>query len=159
MILITLGTQDKSFKRLLNLVNQAIQRGIIKEKVIAQTGWTNFASPNIETFAYLSQEELTNLVKKASFVITHGGVGSIIMCLKEKKKVVAMARQKKYKEHTNDHQNELLDAFSEDGFIIKTDENNFFASLEKVKTFTPKEYKFNNDCIIQKITEYIDNKN
>ena len=49
MILITLGTQDKSFERLLKAVDKEIENGNIKEKVIAQIGTTKYESKNTIT--------------------------------------------------------------------------------------------------------------
>ena len=40
MILVTLGTQDKSFKRLLDAIQKQIDLGYIKDKVIVQAGCT-----------------------------------------------------------------------------------------------------------------------
>ena len=41
MILVTLGTQDKSFSRLLEAIDREIENGTIKEKVVVQAGLTN----------------------------------------------------------------------------------------------------------------------
>lgn len=43
MILVLLGTQDKPFLRLLKMVSKEIDKGNIKEKVVAQTGYTAFS--------------------------------------------------------------------------------------------------------------------
>ncbi len=39
-------------------------------------------------------------------------------CLKKGKKVIAAARLKKYGEHDNDHQLQIIEAFKEDGYIF-----------------------------------------
>ena len=39
MILVTLGTQDKSFERLLKAVDKCIDKGYIKDKVVVQAGF------------------------------------------------------------------------------------------------------------------------
>ena len=44
MIFVTLGTQDKSFNRLLEKVDRQIDLGNIKEKVIVQAGFTKYNS-------------------------------------------------------------------------------------------------------------------
>ena len=41
MILVTLGTQDKKFTRLLEAIQKQIDKGNIKDKVIVQAGCTN----------------------------------------------------------------------------------------------------------------------
>ena len=40
MILVTLGTQDKKFTRLLEAIQKQIDKGNIKDKVIVQAGCT-----------------------------------------------------------------------------------------------------------------------
>ncbi|UKI27648.1 MAG: hypothetical protein L6V91_03385 [Bacilli bacterium] len=42
MILITLGTQDKQFTRLLESVQKEIDKGNIKDEVVVQAGHTKF---------------------------------------------------------------------------------------------------------------------
>ena len=46
MIFVTLGTQDKSFKRLLDSIQSEINKGNIKEKVVVQSGYTKYKSDN-----------------------------------------------------------------------------------------------------------------
>ena len=104
MILVTLGTQDKSFDRLLKAIDKEIENKNIKEKVIVQAGYTKYKSDNMKIFDLVSEEELEKLVKKCDLLITHGGVGSILLGIRNNKKVIAAARLKKYGEHTNDHQ-------------------------------------------------------
>ena len=47
MILVTLGTQDKEFKRLLDIIEDAIENDIIKEEVVVQAGSTKYDSKNM----------------------------------------------------------------------------------------------------------------
>ena len=78
MILVTLGTQDKSFERLLKQIDKEIKNHTIKDKVIVQAGYTKYPSKNMEIFDYKPKEELNELVKKCDLMITHAGVGSIL---------------------------------------------------------------------------------
>ena len=108
MILVTLGTQDKSFERLLKALDKAVKKGKIKEKIMVQAGCTKYKSKNMEIFDLTSPEELDELVRKCSLLITHGGVGSILNGIKYNKPIIAAARLSEYKEHTNDHQKQIL---------------------------------------------------
>ena len=40
MILVTLGTQDKEFRRLLEAIDREIDNGVITDKVVVQAGCT-----------------------------------------------------------------------------------------------------------------------
>ena len=117
MILVTLGTQDKDFSRLLKAIDKLIDKKVIKEKVIVQAGYTKYKSKNMQIFDLIDQEELENLTDKCSLLITHGGVGSILMGIKKNKKIIAAARLSKYKEHTNDHQKQIIKEFVKEGYI------------------------------------------
>ena len=50
MIFVALGTQDKSFTRLLETIERQIEMGNIKDKVIVQAGYTKFISDKMEIF-------------------------------------------------------------------------------------------------------------
>lgn len=157
MILVLLGTQDKSFERLLVQIDREIEKGTIKEKVIVQAGHTNYKSDNMEIFDLIPIDELEELTKKCRIIITHGGVGSIISGLRNKKIVIAAARLKKYKEHTNDHQKQIVKEFASRGYILEL--RNFSALdkiLKKAETFKPKKYESNNSNFVNLIENYIE---
>ncbi len=160
MILVTLGTQDKSFERLLKAVDGEIEKGNIKEKVIVQAGYTKYNSDNMEIFDLVSPKKLDNLMKEARLVITHGGVGSILGALKYDKVVIAAARESKFLEHTNDHQKQIVDEFEKNGYILALkDFSKLNNLLKESKTFKPKKYKSNNKEFVKMIDNYIESSN
>lgn len=156
MILVTLGTQDKVFKRLLDNIQEQIDKGNIKEKVIVQAGFTKYNSKDMEIFDLLDREQFSNLIKKCDLLITHGGVGSILEGIKQNKKVIACPRLAKYKEHINNHQVQIIDNFSKDGYIIAYhDGDDLGKILKKLKKFQPKKYKSNTCQFVQLIEKFI----
>ena len=158
MILVTLGTQDKPFKRLLKEIERQIKKGNIKEKVIVQAGYTKMKSEYMEIFDLLPTKEFNKLIKECDLLITHGGVGSIIEGLNNNKKIIAVARLKKYGEHDNDHQIQLINNFSEEGYIIGLDDfETLDEALEKVKIFKPKKIKKKQNSMKKIIEDFIDN--
>lgn len=160
MILVTLGTQDKDFSRLLKEIDKQIEEKNIKEKVIVQAGYTKYDSSNMELFDLISPEELETLVKKCSILITHGGVGSILLGLKYEKPIIAAARLKKYGEHTNDHQKQIIKEFEKNGYLLALKNfNNFDQLLIKAKKFKPNQYESNTDNFIKNIDHYIEKDN
>ena len=118
MIFVTLGTNDESFERLLKALDKEIEKGTIKEKVIVQAGCTKYESPNMEILDLVPQEKFEQLVSECSLLITHGGVGSILTGINKGKKVIAVPRLAKYKEHGNDHQLQIVENFSERKYIL-----------------------------------------
>ena len=160
MIFVTLGTQDKTFERLLEAIDKAIEKGEIKEKIIVQAGNTKYESKNMEIFDLISPDEFEKLVNKCDILITHGGVGSILTAVKKGKKVVAAARLKKYNEHVNDHQKQIIKEFEKEGYLIELkDFNQIGATLKKVEKFKPKKFKSNTDNMIHLIEDLIEKDN
>lgn len=160
MILVTLGTQDKSFERLLKALDKAVVKGKIKEKIIVQAGCTEYKSKNMEIFDLTSPEELDKLVKKCSLLITHGGVGSILTGIKYNKPIIAAARLSEYREHTNNHQKQIIKEFVKSGYILELkDFDNLDKLIKQAKKFKPKEFKSNTNKFIKNIENYIENDN
>lgn len=158
MILVTLGTQDKSFKRLLDAIQKQIDLGNIKDKVVVQAGCTKYQSKYMEIFNLIDRDEFSKLIKECDLLITHGGVGSILTGLKNDKKVIAAARLEEYKEHTNNHQLEIIEKFVDSGYILELkDFDKLDEVLKKAKNFKPKKYKSNTTEMIKLISNYIDN--
>lgn len=158
MILVTLGTQDKKFNRLLELVQNEIDKKNIVEEVIVQAGYTEYKSENMKIFKLISSEEFDKYIEKANIIITHGGVGSILSAIKKGKKVIAVPRLKKYREHTNDHQIQICNKFEQLGYIkVLNEGGNLEKILEEIKNFKPKKYISNTKNIINTLEDYIDN--
>lgn len=156
MILVTLGTQDKSFRRLLDTIEEEIINGTIKEQVIVQAGFTKYDSKNMLIFDLIPMDEFEKLVSDCRLLITHAGVGSILTGLKNNKKVIAVPRLSKYNEHTNDHQLEIMNEFYNQGYLLKLEEMKDLGKvLKEVETFKPKKYVSNNQNMIKIIEDYI----
>ncbi len=154
MILVTLGTQDQKFYRLLD----AIENSKIKDEIIVQAGGScNYQAKKMKIFKFISYEEMNDLINKCEFIITHGGTGSIIMPLQKNKKVIACARLEKYKEHINNHQTEIVSIFADLGYLLEyKDGDNLDDIIKKIKKFKPQKYKSNQEYFLKKIKEEID---
>lgn len=157
MILVTLGTQDKNFVRLLEKIDQLINNGLIKDKVIVQAGFTKYNSENMEIFDLIPQDEFNDLMDKADIIITHGGVGNIISALEKNKKVIAVPRLSKYGEHINDHQTQIIAKFNALGYIIGLqDVDELDDAVKQIKKFKPKKFVHDNSKMLNLVSELID---
>lgn len=158
MILIALGTQDKPFYRLLDAVQKQIDNKVITEEVIVQAGCSsNYKSKDMKIFDLIPIDKFDKLVEQCDVLITHGGVGTIIAGLKNNKKVIVAARLKKYKEHVNDHQLQIIENFSNAGYILSLDNfDELDKVLKKAKSFKPKKYKSNTTSFIKLLKKQID---
>ena len=157
MILVLLGTQNNSFHRLLEEIQKNIDNGTIQEEVIVQKGYTRFESKKMKLYNQLPSDEIEKLIEKADLVITHGGVGSIITAIQKKKKVIAVPRLKKYSEHVNDHQLDIVKSFNEMKYIIGLESvKELETALKKVREFEPKAYIKNTGNILKIIEDFIE---
>lgn len=158
MIFVTVGTQDKPFKRIFEMVENEIEKGTIQEEVVAQIGCTDFESDKMKVYKLMKKEQYLDYMKKATFVITHGGVGSIMDGIKMQKRVISIPRLKKYKEHVNDHQLQICEKFENDGYIIVAkNEEELESAIKNISKFKTKEYYDNNSNFVSKLKLAIDN--
>lgn len=119
MIFVTLGTQDKPFTRLLKKLDEMIEKGIIcDDEIIVQAGCTKYKSPHMTIISYIDMGEFNSYIEKSDLIIAHAGVGTIINSINHGKKVLTVARRKKYGEHENDHQVEITQKFEQMGYIV-----------------------------------------
>ena len=158
MILVLLGTQHNEFTRLLQEIDECIKSKKIDEEVIVQAGFTKYESKKMRIFDMIPKLDLDEFVERADLVITHGGVGSIIMALNKNKKVIAVPRLHEYGEHVNDRQRQIIKVFSEKGYLIGLQNvEDMPEALKDIKTFVPKKYENNNHEMLNYIENFIAN--
>ena len=101
---------------------------------------------------FTTQREMEALIQNANLIITHGGVATIIEGLNHGKKIIAVPRLKKYKEHVNDHQLQIIENFDDSGYIIGTNGvEEIEKALEKTYQFVPQKYTSNNSEFVRKL--------
>ena len=114
----------------------------------------------MEIFDLIPTDEFNEIIEKCDLIITHGGVGNILSAIKKNKPVIAAARLKKFKEHTNDHQKQIIGEFSKQGYILELrDFGKVGKMVEKAKTFKAKKFKSNTKNMIKLIEDYIEEDN
>lgn len=157
MVLVLLGTQNNSFYRLLEEIDELVEKGKINEEVVVQSGYTKYSSKNMKIIDFMSKEELDKFQEKASYIITHGGVGSIVSSLKKGKKVIAIARKHEYQEHVNNHQEEIVDLFNQKGYVIGIKRvNQLEQAVQKLEDFKPRVYQPKNTKMLKLIEDFIE---
>lgn len=156
MIFVSLGTNDKSFKRLLDEIEKEISLGNIKDNVVVQSGYTKYESKNMDIIDLMPMDVFNKNISDCDILITHGGVGTILDGLKLGKKIIAFPRLSKYQEHVNDHQVEIINEFYDCGYILTGEMDDLVNLINKCKDFNPKSYKSNNYRFNKLIRDYID---
>lgn len=157
MIFVTVGSQKFQFNRLLKKLDDLVENGTIKEKIVAQIGVSDYKPKNYEYVQYMDRDEFARRIDECDTVITHGGTGVIIGAVKKGKKVIAVPRLAKYGEHVDDHQLQLLEQFSELGIIFACNDidqlGDYYRRLPET-TFVP--YVSNTQSIIDSIEEFLE---
>lgn len=94
------------------------------------------------------------MMKNASYVITHGGVGSILLALKYEKKVIAVPRLKKFREHMNDHQLDIIERFAEKKLLVGIcNISNLKEAVLNIGNFCPDKYVSTHENIVNDINK------
>lgn len=157
MIFITLGSQKFQFNRLLQAVDELIEKGVIDDEVFAQIGYSDYEPKHFEYKQFLDREEFAAQEGKCDILITHGGTGAIIGAVKKGKKVIAVPRLAKYGEHVDDHQIQLIAQFKGQNLICGLDDaTELEQGLKFVKEHVFDAYQSNTKTIIESIERFIE---
>jgi beta-1,4-N-acetylglucosaminyltransferase len=113
MILVTVGSSTIPFDRLVRAVD-----GLeADEPVIVQRGPSAVRPAAARVVDFLPMHELTELVREARVVITHGGVGTILLALTNGTRPYVVPRSRAHGEGVDDHQLESARRFAAAGLI------------------------------------------
>ncbi len=156
MIFVTLGSQKFQFNRLLQKIDELIENGIITEDVFAQIGESTYLPRNFEYTDFMDRDAFAEKMSACQKVITHGGTGVIINAVKKGKKVIAVPRLAKYKEHVDDHQLQLLHQFDELKLICACYEvEHLEECCKNIDAMEFRTYVSNTHVIIESIEEFL----
>lgn len=156
MIFITLGSQKFQFNRLLRAVDELVANGTITDEVFAQTGACTYIPEHFPSQPYLDTAEFKDTIRRSNIVITHGGTGAIVNAVKLSKKVIVVPRLKRYGEHVDNHQLQIMRTFADLNIIlpcIDTDMLPQKLAAAEYMTFRP--YQSNTHTIIDSLDAYI----
>jgi UDP-N-acetylglucosamine transferase subunit ALG13 len=155
MIFLTVGTQFP-FDRLVRAVDEAVGRNPIDEDVFAQVGSCSYQPLNFQTVAQLDKNQFDNQLRKASGIISHAGIGSIITALENNKPMLVLPRLKQYGEVVNDHQLYIARKFEEDGYLLAAYEvGELPVKIEKLKSFVPEKRRTQTEAVAKRISIFL----
>jgi UDP-N-acetylglucosamine transferase subunit ALG13 len=156
MIFLTVGTQF-SFDRLVKAVDKAIGQNGFEERIFAQIGDSSYRPLNFEAVSYLEKRVFDNCILKASGIISHAGMGTIMMALENHKPLLVMPRLRKYGEVVNNHQTAIARKFEELGHILVAyTENDLPSKIERLKTFVPQPRKNQAKAVADRIARFLE---
>lgn len=141
MIFITVGTEKFQFDRLMKIVDEAVSTRKIRQEIFAQTGKCNYKPKSFAYKEFIDFNEMALNIKKAEIVVSHAGVGSVILSLSLGKIPIIFPRRYDLGEHLDNHQMEFAKkieaiqkavvAYNGDEMIYKI--NNYYKILADLK--------------------------
>jgi len=119
MILVSVGTHDVGFDRLVAAADQLADNW--DEEIVIQRGSSSYVPRNASHFQWTSGEQMAQLTADARVLITHAAAGSIILGLQKQTPLIVVPRLQKHGECIDDHQLQLTKALSDQGRAIAVD--------------------------------------
>lgn len=105
MIFISVGTHYLPFDRLLQMTNRMLERRIIDEEVVVQSGTSTVRVDGALQRPSWSFNWFINLLRRARIIICHAGPATIFQSIAlAHKRPIVVPRLKEHGEHVSDHQ-------------------------------------------------------
>ncbi len=119
-VVITIGTLDFSFRRLLDRLKAILPEQV---EVVVQAGpeSSHIDWPGAIVEAMMTPDRLSALMEEADVVVAHAGIGSALMAFEAGKSPILVPRLKAYGEHVDDHQEQIAQKFSNRGLAVMAD--------------------------------------
>jgi UDP-N-acetylglucosamine transferase subunit ALG13 len=132
MILVTVGTQNPGFTRLVRLMDKLA--GELEDQVLIQYGTSCYLPQFTSSFPFTSSDEMERLFSLARIIVTHAEIAAITQILKMGKPLIVVPRLKAYHEAYDDHQEKLARLLAETSKIvvlIEPTRNSLLDAIEK----------------------------
>ncbi|MGE5294502.1 MAG: glycosyltransferase [Solirubrobacterales bacterium] len=156
MIFLTVGTIFP-FDRLVKAVDEAIEANIITVPVFAQIGRADYKPRNMEFVPTLDKPQFDKKVDEATFVISHAGIGSLLIALERNKRLLVVPRMKEHKEVVNDHQLATARHFAELGYVLAAyDCKELPQKLREIESFVPTVRQSQANRVALRLSQFID---
>jgi UDP-N-acetylglucosamine transferase subunit ALG13 len=115
MILVTVGTSETPFDRLLQAFD-VVDRP--DEELVVQHGPSSVRPRGASCVDFLPFDQLVDAIRRARLVVTHAGVGSIMTTLANGKRPIVVPRLRRFDEAVDDHQLALGRRLAESGLVV-----------------------------------------
>lgn len=150
------GNHNQPFGRLLKAADEAAERGLLPQPVLAQTGPALSCRPrHMEVVPALPPGEVERLIRERAVIICHGGAGLIARCLRAGRRPLVLARRREHGEHVNDHQVAMTAKLAALGLVVSLDETPLETALDRVDEPPELELKLPGPRLVDRLAELI----
>jgi len=111
LIFVTVGNDFRDFSRLIKKVDEITPH--LPHEIVIQRGYSRYRPQNTKHFDFVPIDTAMEYIKMSELVISHAGIGTIILCKEYGIPIIILPRRKKYGEHMNDHQMEIAKILEE----------------------------------------------
>lgn len=140
MILLTVGTQ-LPFDRLVRAVDELAPS--LSQRVFAQIGAGRYSPKNMESTQSIPAAKFSHMVKEATLIISHAGIGSVLTARRFQKPIVLYPRRAAYGEHRNDHQMATIGALRDRRGVYIAEDDATLAKLLQTRLDAPEAEQVN----------------
>lgn len=127
---VAVGTHAQPYTRLLEIVRDGIDGGLLPQPVHAQVGPATWKVPGARVARYMGRDELEAAVRAAAVVVCHGGAGIISSALAAGRRPIVIARRAALGEHVDDHQQQLTGKLAQWGLVVAVEDRITAADVE-----------------------------
>jgi UDP-N-acetylglucosamine transferase subunit ALG13 len=107
MILVTVGTEQYPFNRLMHWIDALLNHNLIADEVVVQYGSSTILPSGAKVYKVLKEERFQDLIQQARVIVAHCGEGSVLLLDALDKPFILVPRCHAFKEHVDDHQIEM----------------------------------------------------
>jgi UDP-N-acetylglucosamine--N-acetylmuramyl-(pentapeptide) pyrophosphoryl-undecaprenol N-acetylglucosamine transferase len=115
---VAVGTHSEPFDRLLRIVDDAVEEGLLPGPLVAQSGVSTYRPRNYRTVDWLAPYEVEAMISRSRYVVCHAGSGVISSALRGGRRPLVLPRLKRLHEHFDDHQIQLASRLGEMGLVV-----------------------------------------
>jgi UDP-N-acetylglucosamine--N-acetylmuramyl-(pentapeptide) pyrophosphoryl-undecaprenol N-acetylglucosamine transferase len=125
-VLVLLGTWHFPFNRVVSRIKEICPPGV---EITWQLGETVDPTLDQHSSDYFPEDELEEMAKQSTMIISHAGVGSALLALHAGVRPVLVPRQRTYGEHVDDHQVQLAHELEKLGVALCREVDELDASM------------------------------
>lgn len=121
MILVTVGTEQFPFDRLMSWINTLIKQKFLDpsvEEIVVQYGSCQVVPRNVTAEAVFPEESFSTYIKQARHIISHCGEGSVYALAASGNPYILVPRHYAYQEHVDNHQEEWARMLEKQGVAV-----------------------------------------